>query len=251
MNPNSKSIDDIINASSISEFLSEVKSDNTNVDVSKGDIQDQNIDASLRDFIKSNISTVEGLNPEDTSLGKAITQIVQEHGNPYIMPIHSQKINIPRVYTQVHKDYLKERYGTILPDTTWIQATTNKHHNPSFHLDERKGAGDSFFSVDTVTVPFGENFIYAKGTSEEESFDPIRLLLEELTHQKQYQGSGKSRKLGIMRRDREAQVFDDPHETPGTQEWEAHKEIYPKIKKRFETLLDSLSQPFTLESLFQ
>tara|TARA_R110000764_G_scaffold10105_1_gene31412 strand:- start:656 stop:1411 length:756 start_codon:yes stop_codon:yes gene_type:complete len=251
VNPNSKSIDDIINASSISEFLSEVKSDNTNVDVSKGDIQDQNIDASLRDFIKSNISTVEGLNPEDTSLGKAITQIVQEHGNPYIMPIHSQKINIPRVYTQVHKDYLKERYGTILPDTTWIQATTNKHHNPSFHLDERKGAGDSFFPVDTVTVPFGENFIYAKGTSEEESFDPIRLLLEELTHQKQYQGSGKSRKLGIMRRDREAQVFDDPHETPGTQEWEAHKEIYPKIKKRFETLLDSLSQPFTLESLFQ
>ena len=53
MNPNSKSIDDIINASSISEFLSEVKSDNTNVDASKGGIQDPNIEASLLNFIKS------------------------------------------------------------------------------------------------------------------------------------------------------------------------------------------------------
>ena len=58
MNPNSKSIDDIINASSISEFLSEVKSDNTNVDASKGGIQDPNIED--RQTSDQNIDYVEG-----------------------------------------------------------------------------------------------------------------------------------------------------------------------------------------------
>tara|TARA_R100001244_G_scaffold72217_2_gene58381 strand:- start:3 stop:746 length:744 start_codon:yes stop_codon:yes gene_type:complete len=212
-------------------------------------INKPNKNKSVIDFIKSNISTVGGLNPEDTALGKAITQIVQEHGNPYIMPIHSQKIRYPQVNTQVYKDYHKEKYGTIIPDTTWIQATTNKHHSPSFHMDERKGAGDSFFPVDTVTLPFGEDFIFDKGTPEEESYEPIRLLLEELAHVDQYQGSGKSRKFAKMRMQKE--YVGDPHERPGTQEWEAHKEISPKIIKRFETLLDSLSQPFTIESLFQ
>ena len=116
-------------------------------------------------------------------------------------------------------------------------------------MDERKGAGDSFFPVDTVTLPFGEDFIFDKGTPEEESYEPIQSLLEELAHVDQYQGSGKSRKLAKMRMQKE--YVGNPHERPGTQEWEAHKEISPKIIKRFETLLDSLSQPFTLESLFQ
>jgi hypothetical protein len=207
------------------------------------------IEPSLLDFIKSNISTVGGLNPEDTTLGQAITQIVEEHGSPYIMPVHTRRGKKARVNTQLLKDYVKERYGTILPDTTWVSYMTDKHTTPSFHMDERKGAGDSFFPVDTVTVPFEESRIYDKGTPEEESYTPIELLLEELSHVDQYQGSGKSRKLAKMRMQRE--YFGDPHERPGTQEWEAHKEIAPKIRKRFETLLDSLSQSFTLESLFQ
>ena len=78
MNPNSKSIDDIINASSISEFLSEVKSDNTNVDVSKGDIQDQNIEASLRDFIKA--VGFSQASPEAV----ALETISKKYGSPYV-----------------------------------------------------------------------------------------------------------------------------------------------------------------------
>ena len=246
--PSPRSINDIMQKSNLADAFTQPVSTGTAHDAIDNFIDKPN--KSVIDFIKSNISTVGGLNPEDTSLGKAITQIVQERGNPYIMPIHSAHEINPQVNTKEYKDYMKERYGTTVPDTTWIKYMTNKHDLPSFHLDERKGAGDSFFPVDTVTVPFGEDFIFNKGTSEEESLDPIRLLLEELTHQQQYQGSSKLRRLAEIRRDREMRVFDDPHETPGTQEWEAHKEIYPKIRKRFETLLDSLSQPFTLESLF-
>ena len=88
------------------------------------------IEPSLLDFIKSNISTVGGLNPEDTTLGKAITQIVQEQGNPYVMPIHSQKIRYPQVNTQVHKDYLKEKYGTILPELTSLNYNKFKEYIP-------------------------------------------------------------------------------------------------------------------------
>ena len=78
MNPNSKSIDDIINASSISEFLSEVKSDNTNVDVSKGDIQDPNIGDNLLDFIKA-----VGFSQESPE-AMALETISKKYGSPYV-----------------------------------------------------------------------------------------------------------------------------------------------------------------------
>lgn len=78
MNPNSKSIDDIINASSISEFLSEVKSDNTNVDASKGGIQDPNIEASLLNFIKD-----AGYDPS-SAWSEALNVISEKYGSPNV-----------------------------------------------------------------------------------------------------------------------------------------------------------------------
>jgi len=38
---------------------------------------------------------------------------------------------------------------------------------------------------------------------------------------------------------------------PGTVEHEAHSVIRPTVQKRFETLLDALSAPVSVESLFQ
>ena len=205
------------------------------------------IEPSLRDFIRANISTVEGLKPEDTSYGRAIAQIVEEHGSPYIMPTHVRKGKTPIITTQSYKDYVKEVYGTTLSDTTWMPYTSYKHAIPAHTYDKRELAGDRYPAVDTVSVPFGEDFTYP----DKKSYTSIRLLLEELAHTKQWQGSKGFRKFQSDRMLEEKSKFDDPHETPGTLEWEAHKEMYPEIRKRFETLLDSLSQPFTLESLFQ
>mgnify|MGYP005812780175 CR=1 FL=1 len=39
---------------------------------------------SLLDFIRNAVSTVPGINPEETSYGKAIAQIVKEHGSPVV-----------------------------------------------------------------------------------------------------------------------------------------------------------------------
>ena len=42
-----------------------------------------------------------------------------------------------------------------------------------------------------------------------------------------------------------------PYSVPGTVEHEAHSVIQPTVQERFETLLDSLKQPISVESLFQ
>jgi|TARA_R110000737_G_C14501739_1_gene472064 hypothetical protein len=78
MPPQTKTIDDIINASSISEFLSEVKSDNTNVDASKGGIQDPNIEASLLNFIKD-----AGYDPS-SAWSEALNVISEKYGSPHV-----------------------------------------------------------------------------------------------------------------------------------------------------------------------
>jgi len=41
------------------------------------------------------------------------------------------------------------------------------------------------------------------------------------------------------------------YRAPGTVEDEAHNLIEPAVRERFQTLIDSLSAPITLESLFQ
>jgi len=78
VNPNSKSIDDIINASNISEFLSKAKSDNTNVNSGKSNIQDPNIGANLLDFIKDL-----GLS-QDSPEAMALEIINKKYGSPYV-----------------------------------------------------------------------------------------------------------------------------------------------------------------------
>tara|TARA_R100001594_G_scaffold42298_1_gene74355 strand:+ start:406 stop:1353 length:948 start_codon:yes stop_codon:yes gene_type:complete len=78
MNPKSKSIDDIINASNIFKFLSEAKSDNTNVDVGKGDIKDPNIESSLLNLIKA--AGFSETSPEAI----ALEAINKKYGSPHV-----------------------------------------------------------------------------------------------------------------------------------------------------------------------
>tara|TARA_R100001530_G_scaffold53600_2_gene39551 strand:+ start:556 stop:1500 length:945 start_codon:yes stop_codon:yes gene_type:complete len=75
---NEKSIDDIISASSLSEALSAAVSDKTNVDVSRGDIKDPNIESSLLNLIKA-------AGFSETSLEAiALKRINKKYGNPRV-----------------------------------------------------------------------------------------------------------------------------------------------------------------------
>ena len=161
------------------------------------------IEPSLLDFIRKSVSTVEGLEPEDTSYGRAIAQIVEEHGSPYI--------------------------NQSLGD--WGRA--------KFKLDLRDAQSQNY-PVDTILTRPGSRAD----------------LLSELSHAKQYNVSEVDRRKMSKRRYVEQMLtkkeeLDELYGVPGTTEYEAHTEIEPLVRKRFFTLLDSLSAPITVESLFQ
>jgi len=78
-------------------------------------------------------------------------------------------------------------------------------------------------------------------------------LVKELSHQMQY-GPLSGNQVGELeyrRREEEKEFGQDVYKRFDTMEGEAHNIIEPTIRKRFKTLLDSLSAPITVESLFQ
>jgi len=172
---------------------------------------------SVNDFIRSIVSTDDTTIAEDTPIGQALTQIVRKYGDPYIMPVYDEIIRRSGVTTH-----------------------SEKHSAPSYHLDERENA---YPTVDTVTVPFGKDFIYFKGTENEYSMSPEELLSEELGHAKQFAGkSARVRALIDARSARDSQMYEDPHINPGTIEWQAHRDqnYAPAIWKEYRSILDSL-----------
>lgn len=196
---------------------------------------------SVVDFIKSIVSTDDTTMAEHTPIGEAITQIIRKYGDPYIMPLHDRITEEARVRTAEEREYFDWRYGEgNYSDTVRTRMLDFKHSDPSYHLDKREGA---YPTVDTVTVPFGEDFTYFRGTDEEYSKTPEELLVEELGHAKQFAGkSARVRELIDARSLLDQRMYEDPHINPGTIEWQAHKDpdYAPAIWKEYRSILDSL-----------
>ena len=111
----------------------------------------------------------------------------------------------------------------------------NKYSRPQMRIDLRPYHQNN--PVDTIRVNMGS----------------IPDLIEELSHVKQYATDPLSR-VAIAKRNisENLELGDKPrYSTPGTVEYQAHREIEPIIKKRFVTLMDSLYAPILVESLFQ
>tara|TARA_R100000700_G_C3178011_1_gene153507 strand:- start:4681 stop:5451 length:771 start_codon:yes stop_codon:yes gene_type:complete len=195
----------------------------------------KDIEPSLLDFIRESVSTAKGIEPEDTPYGQSIAQLVEEYGNPYISPEQDFSYESPA--------------GGVKINFAFPEWRPDKRYKASMGKNFPEG-----FPVDTIRASKGD----------------IDDLLAELAHSKQFQFSdmilppGKNkptitdsllqelkRELKIRRAYRERNMFEDEvYNIPGTVEYEAHEEIEPLVRKRFETLLDSLSQPITVESLF-
>ena len=192
------------------------------------------IEPSLLDFIRESVSTVKGIEPEDTPYGQSIAQLVEEYGNPHISPEQDLSYESPRL-----------KINFAFPE--W---RPDRRYKPSMGKNFPAG-----YPVDTIRASKGD----------------IDDLLAELAHAKQFQFSNMDlppvknnptitdsllhdlkRELKLRKTYSErGRMGDSVYSTPGTTEYEAHEEIEPIVRKRFETLLDSLSAPIAVESLFQ
>ena len=167
-------------------------------------------------FIQNAIAATKDTKAEDTSYGQAIAQLVKEYGNPF----------------------LKQ------------QEWTDRNQHRAYYQTDRRHPMSSNWPVDTVLTQPGN----------------VDNLLDELAHQEQYTPVKANRKNNLLLSDfrdalhlRSMQEDDayssiyaaGPYSVPGTVEHQAHSVIQPTVQKRFETLLDSLSAPILVESLFQ
>ncbi len=209
------------------------------------------IEPSLLDFIRRAVSTVEGLEPEDTSYGRAIAQLVGESYSPHIKQMGLEGF---KKYGKVTK---RER-----PLSEWQKGEREKHGWTRFtsvdagdiwqkELDKKTGKWyttrpRAFFRTDVDASPSIKDTAFTTPGNLDE-------LLSELSHAVQYGplGINEVRELGSRRIKEKKKYGEDAYDIPTTMEYEAHGEIEPLLRKRFETLLDSLSQPITVESLFQ
>ena len=113
MNPNSKSIDNIINASNIFKFLSEAKSDKTNVDVSNSNISKPKIESSLLSLLKA-----AGFEEDDLQ-ARAISQVSKESYSPYVKQMEYDLKNVfltARPYFRTDKNS-----QPFIKDTVYVQ----------------------------------------------------------------------------------------------------------------------------------
>ena len=167
------------------------------------------IEPSLLDFIRKSVSTVEGLEPEDTSYGRAIAQLVEESYSPHIKQMDLEGF---------------KRYGSVFKD----------------------GEPRAFFKTDRYGSPRRPDTVFTTPGNIDE-------LIAELSHQMQYGPLSPNQvgELEYRRREEEKEFGQDVYKRFDTMEGEAHNIGVPILNKRFKTLLDSLSAPITVESLFQ
>tara|TARA_R110002033_G_C3805617_1_gene231636 strand:+ start:126 stop:728 length:603 start_codon:yes stop_codon:yes gene_type:complete len=167
-------------------------------------------------FIENAIATTENIKKKDTFYGQALAKIIKEYGNPF----------------------LKQ------------QEWTDRRLDRAYYKGDRRHPMSSNWPVDTVLTQPGH----------------VGNLLDELAHQKQYTPIKANRKnnmilsdlrdeLNLRGAEEDAKYSSiyaaGPYSVPGTVEHEAHSVIQPTVQERFETLLDSLKQPISVESLFQ
>ena len=218
------------------------------------------IEPSLLDFIRKSVSTVEGIEPEDTAYGRAITQLIEESYSPHIKQMGLEGF---KKYGQVTK---RER-----PPSEWQKEQRKKHGWTRFtsvdagdiwqkELDKKTGKWyttrpRAFFKTDRQRIEGKKDGLWESTGTDTTAITPGNLdeLISELSHQMQY-GPLKieqRKSLEKRRRKEKKEYGEDVYDIPNTMEYEAHSVIQPTIQKRFETLLDSLSAPISLESLFQ
>jgi len=167
-------------------------------------------------FIENAIATTGNIKKKDTFFGQALAKIIKEYGNPFIKQ----------------------------------QEWTDRNQHRAYYKTDKRHPMSSNWPVDTVLTQPGN----------------VDNLLHELAHQEQYTPIKANRKNNLLLSDfrdelhlRSMQEDDEyssiyaagPYSVPGTVEHQAHSVIHPTVQKRFETLLDSLSAPIAVESLFQ
>jgi hypothetical protein len=218
------------------------------------------IEPSLLDFIRKSVSTVEGLEPEDTSYGRAIAQLVEESYSPHIKQMDLEGF---KTYGQVTK---RER-----PLSEWQKEQREKHGWTRFtsvdagdiwekKLDKKTGKWyttrpRAFFRTDTQRIEGKKDGLWESIGTDTTFTTPGNLdeLISELSHQLQYGSLNieQRKSLEKRRRKEKKEYGEGVYDLLNTMEGEAHNIIEPTIRKRFKTLLDSLSAPITVESLFQ
>ena len=80
------------------------------------------IEPSLLDFIKKSIATTEGIQPEETSYGRAIAQLTEEYGSPFIKgQIHPLGGDYTATYKRDRRNPLLYDYEKWPVDTINVQ----------------------------------------------------------------------------------------------------------------------------------
>ena len=218
------------------------------------------IEPSLLDFIRNAVSTIEGLEPEETPYGQAIAQIVKESYSPHIKQMDIEgfekygnvwREEIPRPKeadkgtTSISYGYFDERTKTRRKEykdeydektKKWYRITPRAFFKTPI-FDDYPKTSEYFSHPDTAFVPYGD----------------VSTLLAELPHSIMYGPLNTEERRELKRRTIEEKSLhgEKVYRTPDTSEDEAHNLIEPVMIERFKTLLDSLPAPITVESLFQ
>ena len=222
----------------------------------------EEIEPSLLDFIRESVSTVKGIEPENTPYGQAIAQLVEENYSPYIKQMDIEgfkeygnvwREEIPRP-KEASKGATSLSYGHFDERTNTRRLTYQDEYDENtkkwYRITPR-----AFFKNPITDHPVFKSTTDGK-SHQDTSFVPhgdVYKMIKELTHAIQYGPLNKEERRELKRRSHEERALygEKVYRAPGTVEDEAHNLIEPAVRERFQTLIDSLSAPITLESLFQ
>ena len=173
-----------------------------------------------------------GVEPENTPYGQAIAQIVKEHGSPFINQMTLEQFKERGMVQRIKGREGRAFFTTAKPVEQWGEWSVNPQGYRHRSWEQVRG------KPDTVHINPGN----------------IDDLLAEIAHSKQVSGMSQQELIDSQIRTREErrELGGQRYRGEETVEGYAHNVIQPAAEERlFETLLDSLSAPITVESLFQ
>ena len=199
----------------------------------------------VNDFIRRNIKFID--NPQNTPKGKAITQLVLESGNPFIQQMDMQGFKDRGSFfsKQIPEDRIPPIERNALKTLN-----TGEINYQNFGYEK---IGDKFY----INFPRAMFTHRAPGNAPDTvmvspgNFDD---LIAELAHAKTFGEATVDERYKMRDRNkREFRLLGDSGRYRGTETVEGytHNVVEPMLEKRFETLLDSLSAPVPVESLFR
>lgn len=226
------------------------------------------IEPSLLDFINESVATSDNIKPENTTYAQALSELVERHGSPHINQMDIEGFK-KAGWVFKEEEPLSEWQKNEVKKHGWTSFVDDSTENPSWEksLDTKTGkwnmikpraffkhanfkwrdlifgaqpegaVSEDYVPVDTINIGHGNT----------EQF------FAELAHAMQTAKLSKDDRKNIKRRfKRENEMFgENKYDIPFTLEYKAHEINENKLRREFKSLLDSLTQPISVESLFQ